>query len=143
MKRIISTIAAVVLCLATATACYCDGRMIAPEKLPAAAKTFIQQSFPDAAIAFAERDSNEYEVHLNDGTEITFDLKGNWDKVDCNFSPVPDEIVPQPIATYVEKNFPGVSIVKIDKERYGYEVELANDLELKFNKQGVLFSMDD
>ena len=31
----------------------------------------------------------------------------------------------------------------IDKESYGYSVELANDLELKFNKQGALKELHD
>ena len=34
-------------------------------------------------------------------------------------------------------------ITKIDKERYGYDIELSNDLELKFNRQGALIGMDD
>ena len=33
--------------------------------------------------------------------------------------------------------------VKIDKERYGYEIELGNDLELKFDKNGKLLNIDD
>lgn len=32
---------------------------------------------------------------------------------------------------------------KTDKERYGYEIELSNDIDLKFNYQGVLIGMDD
>jgi hypothetical protein len=34
-------------------------------------------------------------------------------------------------------------ITKIDKERNGYEVDLANGLELKFNNQGAIVEMDD
>ena len=33
--------------------------------------------------------------------------------------------------------------MKIDKERHGYDIELSNDLELKFNKQGQLIGFDD
>ena len=58
-------------------------------------------------------------------------------------NPVPTALIPQPIVAHIQANFPDAMIVKIDKERYGYEVELANGLEMKFNKQGVLTEMDD
>ena len=63
--------------------------------------------------------------------------------MDCNYSAVPANLVPANIATYVKSNFPGATIVKIDKERYGYDIELSNDLELKFNKNGKMLRVDD
>lgn len=143
MKRI-SILFAMLLGMTAFTLVACaDGRVIPPEKLPVAAQQFVQQTFPGVTIAFAQKDGLKYEIHLNNGTEIEFDRKGIWDKVDCNLNPVPAALVPQPIAAYVTATFPGVSIVKIDKERYGYEIELSNDLELKFNKQGQLIMYDD
>ncbi len=47
------------------------------------------------------------------------------------------------IAAFVAKRFPGSSVVKIDKERYGYDIEISNDLELKFDRKGRLLEMDD
>jgi len=43
----------------------------------------------------------------------------------------------------VNKNFKGATIVKIDKEHYGYEVELSNGLDLKFNCNGSFMMIDD
>ena len=40
-------------------------------------------------------------------------------------------------------NHPGEIIVSIDKEHYGYDIELSNSLDLKFNKQGQFISYDD
>ena len=129
------------------TSCFAKDKMITPEQLPAAARTFITTNFPDNRVLFAQKDSEfmktRYEVRLKDGTEIDFDKKGEWDKVDCKLKAVPAALVPQPIATYVETNFPGVQIVKIDKERHGYDIELSNDLDLKFNHSGMLIGMDD
>ena len=137
---------AALLCLSSAT-CLADDHPIPVEQLPAAAKTFIQQNFPAQTIIYAERDpefsGTKYEARLDDGTKIEFDKKGNWDKVDCQTKPVPAALVPAPIATYVSTTFPNTQIVKIDKERFGYEIELSNDLELKFNKKGALIGMDD
>ena len=122
-------------------------RIIDPEQLPAAAKTFVQQYFPESTISIAQKEIDgmrtTYTVHLDEGTEIDFNAKGEWDKVDCKFHSVPAELIPAGIATIVEKRFPGQAIVKIDKERYGYELELANDIELKFDKKFNLIGMDD
>ncbi|MBQ4174977.1 MAG: PepSY-like domain-containing protein, partial [Prevotella sp.] len=85
----------------------------------------------------------KYEVMLNDGAKIDFDKRGNWDKVDCETYAVPAALIPASIAQYVKTNFPGTIIIKIDKERYGYDIELSNDIELKFNQSGALIGMDD
>ena len=126
-----------------ANVCYADDRPIPVEKLPAAAKEFVKTHFPKSKIIYAEKDWKRYETRMNDGTEIDFDSKGNWDKVDYKMTAVPEALVPQAIAQYVASNFPDAVVTKIDKERFGYEIELSNDLELKFNKAGVLLSMDD
>ena len=145
MKKILILTAALLLGAVTALAA--TDRPISPDKLPAAAKTFIQQYFPERTIAYAEKDGaltrTKYEVHLSDGTEIEFKSNGEWDKVDCKFAPVPAALVPAPITQYVETNFPGAVIVKIDKERHGWDVELNNDLELKFSQAGTLMYIDD
>lgn len=126
---------------------FANDRIIPSAQLPAEAQTFIQKTFPGQGIAYAKIDQDfgktTYEVHLNNGVELEFDKAGTWDKVDCNYSAVPADLIPATIANYVKTHFAGASIVKIDKERYGYDVELSNDLELKFNKQGQLTKIDD
>lgn len=148
MKRTLLMMVALVAFLVPSVLCHAGhDRIIPPEKLPAAAKTFVQQNFPGNTISYAKEDRDfmktTYEARLDDGTEIDFTGSGEWDKVDCKYKAVPAAIVPAAIAQYVTSTFPGALIVKIDKERYGYEVELNNDLELKFNKQGALMYMDD
>ena len=70
--------------------------------------------------------------------------KGAWTKVDCQgMTAVPAAIVPAAMQQYVNANFPGCVITKIDKERYGYEIELSNDVDLKFNNQGQIIGFDD
>lgn len=43
---------------------------------------------------------------------------------------------------YIETNYPDSEICEIDKERYGYSVELANDLYLQFDTQGKLVGVN-
>ena len=116
-------------------------------QLPEAAKAFVQQNFPGQVIDYVVRDTDldgdVYEICLNNGVEINFDLRGNWEKVDCNYDAVPEGIVPNAIANYVNARHGGDFIVKIDKEHYGYEVELSDGIELKFTADGQLLAYDD
>ena len=127
--------------------CLADDKIIPVDQLPATAKTFVKKYFPQATIEYATKDTEfmgtTYEVRLSDGTEVDFDKKGNWDNVDCKTKAVPASLVPAAIAQYVKAHYPNTVIVKIDKERGGYEIELSNDLDLKFNSKGKLIGIDD
>lgn len=142
MKKV-KFILAVLMAFVVSNIAMADDTPIAVESLPAAAKTFVQTNFPKAKIIYAEKDRNSYECRLADGTEIEFNRKGNWKKVDCHTTAVPAALVPKTIQQYVNSKFQGTIITKIEKERYGYDIELSNDIDLKFNKQGAFMSMDD
>ena len=135
------SVAAVCL-LFTAVSCAHD-RIIPVTQLPAQAQTFIKTYFADKTVAYAKQDGAKYEVKFNDGAEVEFTRRGEWDKVDCKFTAVPEAIVPEQIKNYVAANHPGALITKIDKERYGYEIELSNSLELKFDRNFNIFDIDD
>ena len=110
--------------------------------------SFIQQTYPGQTITFAQKDLEltgwKYEVFLADGSHVEFDTDDTWDKVESPMTqPVPAQLIPAPIATHLQANFSGAFVTKIDKERNGYEIELATGVELKYNKQGALMEMDD
>ena len=115
--------------------------------VPDAINAFVKQYFPNATIAGVEQDTDhggmEYDIYLNDGTQIDFDANNQWDKVECHANGVPAALVPQAIATYVKNNYPNVAITKIDRELRGYEIELANGLDLNFDKSGRFMGTDD
>ena len=147
MKKSVLFFAALVCMMVQTVSTFANDKVVPEEQLPAAAQSFIQKTFPGQAVSYAKVDRDfgrtTYEVCLNNGTELEFDKKGNWDKVDCKFSAVPANLIPAAIADYVKAHFAGNKIVKIDKERYGYDVELSNELDLKFNKKGQLVNIDD
>ena len=146
MKKSVIFLAALMSMMMQTVSTFASDRIITKEQLPAAAQTFIQKTFPKQAISYAKIDFDgrkTYEVRLSNGTEVEFDKNGTWDKVDCNFSAVPADLVPANIANSVKSSFPDAVIVKIDKERGGYDIELSNDLELKFNKNGQMVRIDD
>lgn len=126
----------------------CSDKPVAPQQLPVTVQTFIQQAFPGRAITYAEKDLEltgyKYDVVLADGTRVEFDTDDEWNKIECPLTqPVPTALIPPPIVAHIQANFPDALIVKIDKESHGYDVDLANGLELKYNKQGALMEMDD
>ena len=144
MRSIIVSVIFALVLLMTA----CSDKPVAPEQLPVPVRTFIQQTYPGEAITFAQKDLEltgwKYEIFLVDGTHIEFDTDDMWDKIESPMTkPVPQQLIPAPIASHIQANFPGTVVTKIDKERNGYEIELANGMELKYNKQGVLREMDD
>ena len=148
MKALSKLMVAIAAIVVSAPLVSCKDTIISPDQLPAAAQAFIKEHFPESTISFAKKDAElsgtTYEVTLQDGTEIDFDRKGVWDKVDCHdFQAVPATIIPAPIAAYVQTNFSTFFITKIDKEHYGYSIELSNDIELKFDKLGNLIGVDD
>ena len=117
------------------------------QALPEPITTFINKNFPGSTIATVETDNEfgglEYDVYLNDGTEVDFDASNQWETVDCKVKAVPAELVPAAITSYVKANFQSLPITKIDKKRYGYEIELSNGLDLKFNANGQFVGVDD
>ena len=125
----------------------CKDSIITADRLPDAAGSFINEYFAENTISYIKKDRGlaniSYEVVLQDGTEIEFDKSGNWDSIDCKRNAVPAGLVPDAISEYVQVNFPGQLIVKIDREAFGYEIELSSDLELKFDKNGKMLEIDD
>ena len=85
---------------------------------------------------------DDYEVYLANGTKVEFTLQGDWKEVRCAGG-VPAAIVPAAISKYVKTNYANAAIVKIDKKYSGYEVELNNGLELKFDTKGKFLAIDD
>jgi len=116
--------------------------------LPQAARTTIANNFK-AGVSVVKIDKtlghiNEYEVVLTDGTEISFDNKGNWENVETsNSKSVPSGFIPDAVRKYVAKNQKGARIVGIERERDGYEVELSNGIDMKFNQAGQFLRYDD
>lgn len=115
--------------------------------LPQAAQQTIKNNFK-ASVSVIKIDKDfgrvsEYDVTLTDGSEISFDNKGNWKDVEVgNGHSVPSAFIPSQIASYIKANQPKQKVVGIEKERGGYEVTLSNGLDLKFDKNGSFVKYD-
>lgn len=112
--------------------------------LPQAILNYISTNYPNNTISEAEiEDNNNYEVKLNDGTELIFDAQGNFLGIDDNGDDdFGDEDIepgdlPANILEFIATYFPGATIEEAEKENNGnYEIELSNDVELIFDSEG-------
>lgn len=117
------------------------------KELPAVAVQFLKSNFPKHEVHHIKIEKrafggNEYDVILNNGTEIEFDAKGNWKEVDCGVEAVPASVIMKSISSYVKNNYSGAKIVKIEKSSREYEVELSNGIDLKFGRDGSFKKVD-
>lgn len=138
-------VAAAVVILLGLSPLYADyEKPVGEESLPVEALAFLQQHFPEEKVAFAKQNNDyfvrTYEVILSGGTKLEFKRNGEWLKVEAKYRAVPEEIVPEQIAEYVQTHFPGVMVKEIAKERKEYEVELSNSLELKFDRKAFFLT---
>lgn len=116
-------------------------------QLPKNASTFMQKFFKTSTVSNVEKDHDDgritYEVTLSNGTEIDFKQDGNWKEVDGNKASIPTGFIPKIITSYIEKNYKGGTITKIEKESSGYEVKLSTGMELKSDTNGKFTGIDD
>ena len=142
MKKYSIFFAALVCLMVLTVSAFAYDGVAVTEYLPAEVQGFIQKNFPGQSVSYVKTDrefiKTQYEVCLDNGVEIKIDKHGKWDKVNCAFTAVPEGIAPAPIANYVKTHFADAEIVKIDKQHYGYAVELSNYIDIKFDFDGNL-----
>lgn len=147
MKKILFCLTALAAVFSAGAVYAGDDRPIQVEQLPAAARQFIGQHFADAKVSYAAEDrdwpGSTFKVVFADGAKVEFGKDGKWSEVDCKPSAVPEAVVPQQIVSYVGQHHPGLTIVKVERGRKGYEAELQNGIELKFDKHFRVVGIDD
>lgn len=145
MKKILFALAAI-FALGISNASADNDKLVKKSDLPVQAQQFIDSHFENVKITYAklERDLFErsYEVVLADGAKLEFTSRGDWKEVDCRYGEVPAPIVPQAIREYVNNNYPGEKILKVERDRGYYELKLSNRYELTFNKDYNIVDID-
>lgn len=123
-----------------------EDKPIQVNELPKKAQEFIQQHFAKHNVSYAKMEKDfwdkNYDVVFVNGDKIEFDKNGKWENVDCKYSEVPKAIIPKAILEYVAKNYPQCKIVQLERDHRGYEVELSNKLEIKFNSNFQIVGID-
>lgn len=148
MKRILRILMIAICCILSCNMAANAGndKPISVNALPAKAQTLLSQHFNGQKVMLATIESGvvsrSYDVVLQNGTKLEFDKKGNLTEIDCNQATVPDQLIPQAIKNYLMENYAGQSVKKIEMNKNEYEVELANGLDLTFNKHFQLIDID-
>ncbi|WP_018628976.1 PepSY-like domain-containing protein [Niabella aurantiaca] len=120
---------------------------ITRSQLPKAAQAFLTKYFPGQEISRIIRDKElmrtEYEVYLANSVKAEFDGNGAWKEVESKQQPLPVTFIPSNITRHISANFPAQKIIKVEKTKAKYEVELSNGMDLDFNAKGNFLRVDD
>ena len=140
-----------------------DDDYVDPDSLPASVLSYIATNFPNDSIYEVERDeeceTEVFEVELNSGIELYFDLQGNFlgtdETFDCDDDDsynddddyVDPDSLPASALSYIATNFPNDSIYEVERDNECdtevYEVELSSGIELYFDLQGNFLGTDE
>jgi hypothetical protein len=117
-------------------------KKIETSELPKASQDFLKKHFGNSKIDVVKKDAEHgekgYEVKLNDGTEIEFWKDGSYREVDGGKKPIPTAFIPESVKAYVAKNHPNEKITHIDYGHKDLDVDLTNNIDLEFTKDGKI-----
>ena len=105
--------------------------------IPQNAQNFINQHFSRIRVTYIERDWDDIEVYLENGTQIEFFPNGDWKEVKC-YGNMPNTILPPNVMNTIKRTYPNAAIVKIEKQFTIFEVKLNNMMELYIDNNGQL-----
>ena len=119
-----------------------DDRVITYDQLPQAAQTFLKTHFATKVPLLVTADWDDFTIRYESGEKIEFNRSGEWKDIECYNSKVPADAVPEQIYTYLNQNYPGKSVIKIERHRSVYEVKLNNGMEIEFNRNFQVLDVD-
>ena len=124
-----------------------DKQVVDFTKLPQQAQTFVETNFADKEVATVYYNNDifykDYELYFSDSAKIKFEYNGEWKVIEDNKGGVPMSVVPAGVSQYITESHPDMPIVKLERTRYGFRVELSSDIIIKFNKDELFMSYDD
>ncbi|TDP02960.1 PepSY-like domain-containing protein [Flavobacterium sp. 245] len=117
-------------------------KKIETSELPKPAQEFLQKHFSYTTVDIAKKDAEHgekgYEVKLKDGTEVEFWKDGSYREVDGGNNPIPTDYIAPNIKDYISKNYPNEKITHIDYGHKDVDVDLTNQIDLEFSKDGKI-----
>lgn len=148
MKRTMRIMMIAIYCILSCNILASAGndKPISVNTLPIKAQILLTNYFGNQKVALATIESGvvnkSYDVVLQNGTKLEFNKKGELTEIDCKQGVVPVNLIPQSIKNYLQNNYPGQSVKKLEIKKKEYEVELFNGMDLTFNKHFQLIDID-
>ena len=148
MKRTMRIMMIAIYCILSCNILASAGndKPISVNTLPIKAQILLTNYFGNQKVALATIESSvvnkSYDVVLQNGTKLEFNKKGELTEIDCKQGVVPVNLIPLSIKNYLQNNYPGQSVKKLEIKKKEYEVELFNGMDLTFNKHFQLIDTD-
>lgn len=132
----LGAIALITLFLANASA---QKTVLTNSEIPADIKNYITQNFKEHRILRAIKDIDinkiEYDIILSKKVELEFNETFKIKEIEAKKG-VPLNLIPLPIANYIQNHFPDLKVVQWKLNTEGQKIELNNKYEIKFDKNG-------
>ncbi|MBR6489689.1 MAG: PepSY-like domain-containing protein [Muribaculaceae bacterium] len=109
-----------------------DDRAVGIDQLPQKAQDYINNFFPGKTVANVRADDDEYDVFLQYGERLEFDMNGDIKEIEC-YPEIPSNVIDNRILNDVRSIDPQAKIVKIERKYGGYEVKLNTGMELNYD----------
>ena len=119
--------------------------------LPETASDYINRNFPTVEIDKVDvnnswynmSDSETYEVELVNGMELDFNKKGEITEIENDEGEmIPEGVFDRSVWDYFEQNYADAVIVNYEIDKDGYDLELEDGRELKFDSEGTFLEED-
>lgn len=115
--------------------------IIAPNSLPQNIQNFITTHFK-AQIGLVEMDRKSYEIYLTDGTELEFDLIGNWIEIESEFAPVDFGVLPPNVANIIKAQHPNATLLEVKRKMSYYKIKLSNKMKIYIDANGTILRQE-
>ena len=129
-----------------------DGETIEASALPQASRTTLNTYFTDANVTSARKLSSAniygsiYKALLSTGFEIDFDKDGLWTEIESERDlPIPSSFMEGQIPAihaYIAANYANNYAIEIEREQFGFTVELNNGVDLVFDSEQKFIGVD-
>ena len=143
MRRLLYTVLALMLVLPVAA----EDVEITFDKLPEKAQKVVKKAFPDTKIKKVDMERRasliQYEVKLAGGYKVQFNKEGAFTECECiEDGVIPTILIPAKIREFLDKEFKGVGVKRIEHDNKLFELLLENGYELSFNSAYRLIDID-
>ena len=118
-------------------------QVITFDQMPEVAQALHKQYFASKVPLVMTVDWDDYTIRYESGEKVEFDKQGNWKEINCRSTCVPAELIPEQIKSHIQATFPGSAIIKLERNRRGYEVKLNNGLEVEYDPTFQIIDIDD
>ncbi|HNQ26728.1 MAG TPA: PepSY-like domain-containing protein [Aquaticitalea sp.] len=152
MKKLVLATTAILVLAFTGVSCSSDDDDNASEtiidysELSVECTTFVETYFNGYEVLRVEKGpysvDEYYEITFVGGTQIDLNASCEWTEVDGNDQAIPTGFINTSIVEYVSTNYPTTAIESIDKKTYGFDVDLVDGTELRFDSEGNFLGLD-